>query len=262
VHIIEQSLHKNPVALDHELWEMLRTHDLCRTPNEELIHQFSLARKIDIPHHTFAMHVGKMLTALLQSPEATKHMKIMFVDGEQLRIDAGFFETTWRIHGRWLTYQGAHEAAYCEEEASDQQHLFTCDHYVLELWDIMLSQLAAAGEHPRVAAEEAWLKSLARARLSQMPRSVQCVPTIKKQELKVRWDSVESHRNKDKPVKVILHSVDCTVEPALRQPDNEVLYVGDHGRSLTSCTEIILTRIQIVFASALVRRQRPSLNWA
>jgi len=99
-------------------------------------------------------------------------MEIRFVDGARLRIDASFFGKTWRVHDKWLTYEGAHESAFCDERASNQQYPFACDHAILQLYDIMLSQLTATREHSRVAAKEAWLKGMARARLSQMLRWV------------------------------------------------------------------------------------------
>lgn len=242
MHIIEQSLNKNPVPLDLEMWKMFRKYDQCRTPGEELLHRFKFAKKVNIPDHDFAAHMNKMLTCLLQSSEATKNMEISFVEGEQLRIDAGFFGTTWRMHDKWLTYEGAHESAFCEEEASNFQYPFACDHAVLQLWDIMLSQLMATGEHPRVTANEAWLKGMARARLSQMRRWVRCDTGVERHELRVRWDSVDSHHNKDKPVKVVLHTDGCTVhEESHHQPRNVMRYLCDQGTFAESNAGFILT---------------------
>lgn len=147
-----------------------------------------------------------MLECLLFSSTATQDMELTFVNGEHLNIDTGFFSDTWKVHSKWLTWEGAHEQAFCEE---DELGTFSCDHAVLQLWDIMISQLIATGEHPRIAVEERWLKSMARIRLSQMPRLVECRQTQKKGELVVRWESTDSHRHKHKTVRVILHRVDC-----------------------------------------------------
>ncbi|KAI4712206.1 hypothetical protein J4E89_002471 [Alternaria sp. Ai002NY15] len=115
-------------------------------------------------------------------------MNLSFVKGEHLNIDAGFFAGTWKVHNKWLTWEGAHDQAFCEEDQSSGRELFSCDHAVLQLWDIMISQLMANGEHPQVIADERWLKSMARSRLLQMPRSVECAPTEKKGELIVTDD--------------------------------------------------------------------------
>jgi hypothetical protein len=139
---------------------------MCRTPREELMHRFKFAAKAEIPDHSFAMHVSRMLRCLLQTSPTTEGMDITFVHGEQLRVDTGFFDNTWQIHNKWLTCGGAHETAFCEDACEDNQQNFTCDHVVLQLWDIMLAQLVATGDHPQVAAKESWLKSLARARVS------------------------------------------------------------------------------------------------
>ncbi|KAI4956712.1 hypothetical protein J4E86_005182 [Alternaria arbusti] len=129
-------------------------------------------------------------------------MELTFVAGEHLNIDAGFFAGIWKVHSKWLTWAGAHEQAFCEEDGSG---IFSCDHAVLQLWDIMISQLIATGKHPRIATEERWLKSMARIRLSQMPRSVACRSTQKKGELVVTWESTDSHMHKNKTVRVTYH---------------------------------------------------------
>jgi hypothetical protein len=224
-------LNQNPIPLDLELWKMFREYNMCRTPSEELLHRFKFASKAEVPSQSFAMHVSKMLRCLLQSSPATENMKIVFVNGEQLRIDAGFFEGTWQIHDKWLTCEGAHETAFCEDDPSNDQELFTCDHVVLQLWDIMLSQLVATGEHPGVAAQEAWLKSMARARLSQMLRSVSCFETIREGELRVKWETVDSYRHRDKPVRAVLHVDGCTDTAAMHhQPRNVTQHLSDQGK--------------------------------
>lgn len=129
-------------------------------------------------------------------------MELTFVAGEHLNIDGGFFAGIWKVHSKWLTWAGAHEQAFCEE---DESGIFSCDHAVLQLWDIMISQLIATGKHSRIATEERWLKSMARIRLSQMPRSVACRSTQKKGELVVTWESTDSHMHKNKTVRVTLH---------------------------------------------------------
>jgi hypothetical protein len=232
VHIIEQSLDQNPIPLDLELWKILRKYNLCRTPSEELLHRFKSATKAKVPNQSFAMHVSKMLRCLLLSFIATKAMKIEFVNGEQLRIDAGFFENTWQVHNKWLTWEGAHETAFCDDDPSDNQELFTCDHVVLQLWDIMLSQLIATGNHPQVASHEAWLKGMARSRLSQMPRSVSCFETDKIGELCVNWETVDSYRHREKPVRVVLHADGCSNTTGMQyEPWTVLQHLSDQGKS-------------------------------
>lgn len=224
---------------------MLRKYDLCRTPGEELLYRFKYAKTVSIPSHSFAMHVDKMLRYLLECSPAMKGMEVTFVDGESLQIDAGFFGSTWRVHNKWLTYDRAHEHAYCDELASDDQKAFVCDHVVLQLWDIMISQLMASGDHASVAEEEGWLKSMARARLSQMPRAVECSTTARRGELHVHWESVDSHRNKDKEIQIVLHVEGCTAVPAtLVQPGADVQSPNETGKPILNVWRPILTKLR------------------
>jgi hypothetical protein len=178
-----------------------------------------------------------MLKCLLQSFGATDGMNITFVNGEQLRIDAGFFDNTWQIHNKWLTWEGAHKVAFCEDDREDDQEFFTCDHVVLHLWDVMLSQLVATGDHPQVAAREPWLKSMAQARVSGMPRSVSCSETTRKEELSVKWQTVDSYRHRNKPVRVVLHADGCTETAGTRhQPRNVMQHLSDQGKSTSTAT--------------------------
>jgi hypothetical protein len=85
-----------------------------------------------------------MLHCLLQSEPATKNLDLEFVHGEDLEIDEAYSGDTWRVHGKWLTYAAAHNNAYCEEHKPDDQHVFACDHVVLDLWDMLIMQLTKA----------------------------------------------------------------------------------------------------------------------
>ncbi|KAF2131165.1 hypothetical protein P153DRAFT_395549 [Dothidotthia symphoricarpi CBS 119687] len=232
VPIIEQSLKQNPIPLDLEMWKLLRKFHLCRTPSEELHHRFKSAKVVKVPDNDFAAHMDWMLRCLLHSSVNTSAMKLTFVDGKHLQIDANYFATTWKIHQKWLTHDGSHEKVFCEEMRTDEHDTFLCDHAVLQLWDTMISQLIATGEHDCIAEEKAWLKSLARGRLSQMPRSVECITNDKRGQLVVVWKSVDSHQNKGKPVKVVLHTHDC-VGVSRRSPS--YMYCMDEEERNCTC---------------------------
>ena len=196
---------------------MLKKHDLCRTPSEELLHRFRSANAIEVPKTTFATHIDWMLRSLLKASPETKEMKLNFVDGRSLQIDAGFFDDTWRVHDKWLTYDGAHGDTFCDETDGEHSKVFACDHAVLQLWDTMIAQLKSAGKHPRISTAEPWLKSMARGRLSQMPRAIECVQCVHKETLRVYWTSVDSHHHKDKEVNITLHREDCAGSPKKTQ---------------------------------------------
>jgi hypothetical protein len=232
----------------------LRKYSLCRTPQEELLHRFQSAEVVTVLSNKFALHVHGMLRSLLLASPATRDMELSFVNGEHLNIDAGFFSDTWKIHNKWLTWEGAHEHTFCEEDQSAGQELFSCDHAVLQLWDIMISQLMATGTHSQIVTEERWLKSMARTRLSQMPRSVECIPTQKRGELLVTWESTDSHRHMHKTVKVVLHEGTCILSPSPSESfvNQNSKYLGKLGHYRQANSR------QNSLAAALVRYRKPS----
>ena len=210
----------------------MRKYFLCRAPKDELLHRFKSAKLVKFTRKTgdpFAIYMRKLLKTLLLSSSATQDMNLSFVEGEHLNIDAGFFAGTWKVHNKWLTWEGAHDQAFCEDQPLGE--LFSCDHAVLQLWDVMISQLMANGEHPQVVSEERWLKSMARSRLAEMPRVVRCSPTVNKGVLLVTWQSIDSHRHNYKPVRVVLHQQGCQED---NRQDNFFIhhngkYIGDDG---------------------------------
>lgn len=243
VRTIEQSLNQNPFPLQEEMWNLLRMHQLCRTPAEELRHRFESAVPIQIPQDSFSKHVERMLRCLLLSFPAIETMEISFVDGAHLQIDAGFFTSKWRIHGKWLTHQGAHERerAFCDEEAPGPHDIFLCDHAVLELWDIMITQLVDTGDYPTISQAESHLKSLGRARVSQMPRHVICTTTLAKGELRVTWQSGDSYQYKDKQIRITLHSKSSCVmtDSSLSPGDLNLIFRGPYCKCPSQLSQAV-----------------------
>jgi hypothetical protein len=199
----------NPIPISKELRVMLQKHGLCSTPQDELMKRFKFAKVEEIPATSFATHMRWMLTALLKASPATESMKLIFVDGMHLEVNVGLFQHEWRVHDNWLTWQGTHENSFCDTTPTDEPETFTCNHAVLKVWDMMMTELMASEHHSEIAAQERELREMARIRLSQMPRSVGCVQTDKKGQLRVTWTSTGSHQNRDKPVNIILHHTEC-----------------------------------------------------
>jgi len=136
-------------------------------------------------------------------------MQLHFVDGRHLDVNVGLFADTWKMHDKWLGWEGAHEHSLFDTESAEDAQLFTCDHAVLKLWDMMMSQLMASQAHHEIAVQEGNLRDLARFRLSQTPRSIECTQTDRQGELRVSWKSADSHQNRDKLVKFMLHHATC-----------------------------------------------------
>jgi len=90
---------------------------------------------------------------------------------------------------------------------------------------------------------------MARSRLSQMPRSVECSATEKKGELRVTWESIDSHRHKCKTIRVVLHRRGCEQEHILDRS-----YIHGGGKYLEHYGyEFYANDEQIGFALASLR---------
>ncbi|KAF3029621.1 hypothetical protein E8E11_000026 [Didymella keratinophila] len=100
VKVIEESLNMSPVAISTELWDMLRNFGLCRTPQDELLDRFRIAKTVCVLSTSFAKHVDLMLGGILQASPATKNMQLHFVDGRHLDINVGLFADTWKVHDK------------------------------------------------------------------------------------------------------------------------------------------------------------------
>ncbi|KAF2866205.1 hypothetical protein BDV95DRAFT_649757 [Massariosphaeria phaeospora] len=208
-HIIRHILKLRPIPIERTLWMLFRKLNLCRTPEEEQQYRFSQARIVEVPDEEFAQNVSWMLQCCIHAHPATQFIGFELVDGKNFETDAFYVKPTWKLNSRWFTYEGAHLDAYCQEARPDETRPFSCDHTVLWLWEYMIAGLIAQGEHPRITKAENWLKTMARTRLLQMPRSIKCTRTGRKGQLSVSWVSVDSQQNKDKPIKIVLHSDQC-----------------------------------------------------
>jgi hypothetical protein len=115
----------------------------------------------------------------------------------------------WKVHDKWLLCEGAHEHTFCDTESEEESQMFTCDHAILKLWNMMMSQLMTSEAHHEIPVQEGNLRDLARVRLSQTPRSIECTQTDRKGELQVSCNSAGSYENRSKLVRVVLHYAAC-----------------------------------------------------
>ncbi|KAF3008937.1 hypothetical protein E8E13_011349 [Curvularia kusanoi] len=207
--IIEQSLNMNPVEIPQELWDILGPSGLCRTPQQEQMRRFQSSPAVDPPETSFAVHMSWMIKALVLTFPVTARKELVFVDAKSLNVDVVLFDNEWRIHNKWLTWQGAHKSSFCGASPTDEPEAFLCDHAVLRVWDMMMAQLMASDHHIKNAAQELELREIARLGLARMLRSIECVETLQKGQLRVTWVSNDSYQQKDQPVIVTLHKAEC-----------------------------------------------------
>jgi hypothetical protein len=189
----------------------------------------------------FAQNMQWMVQCCIQSHETTNSMDFEFVDGKDLIIDSVYLQQMWKIHNKWLTFDGAHPhphpEKFCDQRFPSEKDTFYCDHAVVQLWINMVSQLLAIEPATLSTHDEALLESMMRTRISQMPRGVKCARNGKYGQLVVTWESADSYQNKNKPIRIVLHSVGCTDEPkeSRKHPHNVMLNPGEGGRFTTSC---------------------------
>jgi hypothetical protein len=64
-------------------------------------------------------------------------------------------------------------------------------------------------------------------------------------ELHVKWETVDSYRHRNKPVRAVLHADGCTDTAGMRhQPRNVVQHLSDQGKSNSIYTGSKLTMIR------------------
>lgn len=208
--IIEQSLGMSPVQIPQDLWDKLEEHGLCRTPQDEMLHRFRSAPISESLATRYATHIDWMLKAITKASPEIENIRVVFVDGKSLDIDMSLTADECRIHDRWLTWQSTHRQSLCDALPTEDPEIFLCDHVVLKIWDIMMIHLIKSGRYNAIAVLESDLREMARIRLSQMPRTISCTQTNKKGQLRVTWSSTDSHQNRNKPVRVTLHTNECS----------------------------------------------------
>jgi hypothetical protein len=107
----------------------------------------------------YANNMDWMLNCCLQSCPEGNSMGFEYVDGKDLNINAAYFSPVWKIHKKWLTYEGTHQGTSCPQGFPEEGDAFCCDHVVLELWDHMISQFAATDKSSSLIKGDSWLKS-------------------------------------------------------------------------------------------------------
>jgi hypothetical protein len=151
-----------------------------------------------------------LLLCCFASDESTQKMQLVFVEGNDLGVDVAKSGSVWKIQSDWLVYDKVHQYAFCEAKSPAENGLFSCDHVVLWLWDMILAQNVATDRKHDIVKTEGYLKGRAITRLSQMPRNITCAPNNHRGQLVVTWESVESMQNSHEPIRIILHSHGCT----------------------------------------------------
>jgi len=239
-------LKQNSNKLPHDLWSLFRKWDLCRTPEEERLRRFQTAVVVKVEMTIFATSMIHALKACLRMHDLTKELDFVFVNGQDLHIDALFSREgkMWKIDQRWITVEGTHQDTYCDQYKQETMaEVFCCDHAVIALFGILVDSMGGAqsnqdsGYHER---QVKLIKSTVIGKLAHMPHAISISQTDQAGELRVQWESVErlvvSKRSQSK-MRVLLYL------EKLRNKFDEKLLHGVEGESticLASCRLTLL----------------------
>ncbi|RAH66064.1 uncharacterized protein BO66DRAFT_332326 [Aspergillus aculeatinus CBS 121060] len=142
------NLRRKPAGLPKKTWQILRTHNLVRTPDEEIQHCFK-SLKASTQHSTqFSRHIQRGLAACLAMHSATRTLSTEYVTTKDKNMTVLFSRDTrcLKVHDKYLKSDTAHGAAPClSYEMStpyiDDQSVFFCDHLVEDLYGQTLEQV-------------------------------------------------------------------------------------------------------------------------
>ncbi|KAK5573048.1 hypothetical protein LTR43_001707 [Exophiala xenobiotica] len=221
--IITKDLGKQPFKLPKELWKLLRTCSLARTPHEERLFVFSKSPSVPIPEHSFYDQVTRALRGSLKLDGALQDIQVQFVNGGLSSIDVLFTKerNLLQIHKKWLDYAKVHETAECNFFQAtggqlSEDDIFFCDHIVHDLFELVLEE--TQGPLELNAQQCRKLRTMAAKRLHEMPRHVQLSATEKAGELSIKWVGNQSNSFSEKyganiEYLVILHKMSaCEVQ--------------------------------------------------
>ena len=205
--VIRRCLRQTPIGLARSTWDILKHHDLCRTPHAERERRFrDLPPILASELSSFGVKLLRLLKACLLSDPTTSDKEIVIVDGGSLDVRAYYKRESklWGIEKKLFEIKAAHEGIfYCEamqthnDEEDEFSSMFCCMHAVVDLFGSMLEDLDEDDlNQPSAAAAIAKRKhliSMARTRTSRVVQNVMVAPTDRCGQLKVSWESLETN---------------------------------------------------------------------
>jgi hypothetical protein len=156
------------VQLTKTFWNSLREYGLIRTAEEEECRRFTAAPPVAATGTAFAKSVRRLLRACMRACPQTKDMDISFVQAGQLHLQLFFSadERLIRVHGRWLSVDGANMEMGLADDLVEVDILY---HTVKRLFADTLEQLPRESfvdeeDHARTAE---WRRKLEISRAEQ-----------------------------------------------------------------------------------------------
>lgn len=120
---------------------------------------------------------------------------MVFKDKAAAELDLLLDESQLMINAKWLDFEASHEKMPCflsrlSGTAGFVNDLFSCDHVITDLYEMILLELAESDVGEDKCDEEAdgMLRLKLLENLRQMPRVVKMVPGSRPGEIDVSWD--------------------------------------------------------------------------
>jgi hypothetical protein len=168
VGIIEKSLNLHPTPLRYELWSIFTTHCECNTRKEEQPRLFTKTKPTALPKNGFAAIIITGLRAILALDPITASLKITPVRDDGLGIDVNYQEGEFKIADCCFEHTETHKTIYCEDsdnKPQDPGYVFTCDHAIHSLYNLMLNDLKDAYLGRLGSSKARHLSSMAHAKI-------------------------------------------------------------------------------------------------
>lgn len=142
--------------------------------------------------------VKTALHASLCLDTRTKDLELVFKDGTAAELDLLLDGTQLMVNEKWLDFHASHENVPCwlsrlSTAAGFSGDIFSCDHVITELYDMILMEVDKhRGEQGHGAMEADGLLRLRLVEnLRQMPRVIETAPGCDPGEIDVTWMDFE-----------------------------------------------------------------------
>ncbi|KAH8589310.1 hypothetical protein B0O99DRAFT_676727 [Bisporella sp. PMI_857] len=194
--IIEKSLRKVPEKLPEILWFPFRKYRLARTPQEQVRHVLSSAQLSTHRQTTYSRGVERMLRAILALDPRTNHLELEWKEASNVDLNMLLEGSKLMINNKWVNFSASHRIAPCalssKLSGANEDVLFSCDHILLDLYNLILLELSKRGpENAGTVENNPTQRWKVEQTLREMPRLVNVVQGLPG-ELIVSWRDFES----------------------------------------------------------------------
>lgn len=148
-------------------------------------------------HDQFSFNIFRALCAVMLLSPVLRAFKIEFVTGANTNIDLIYNhqQKSIQIHQKWIDFEKSHENVSCDafsmrETRNTERDLFSCDHIVEDLFELIVGAVRDALSLPPM--RSLILRRTARQVVHRMPRMVRVSRTTAPNQLKVTWTGNES----------------------------------------------------------------------